>query len=485
MFRPLLFETLRLPTPDTYRTPAGVPPRDLAAYHLEKLERVLAEHHGRIAAMVIEPLVQAAAGMVMHPPGYLRGVRELTRKYDVLLIADEVAVGFGRTGRMFACEHEQVTPDLLCLAKGLTGGYLPMAATLATEEIWQAFLGDICREPDLLSRPHLRRQSAGGGRGAGHARRLRGGADAGSPAGEDRPAGRASAADRRAAARWRRPPVRPDRRHRVGPRPRRRKEPYPWEERRGMRVCDSRPPRRRVAASPGQRAGHHAAAGDLVGRNGPNRRRRRAWHRGGHRLSGPAERDGKSLYLLTKPTGCDRWERTPPTAPPAASGPTGRDPLRGCRWAWRATRPQQRPGVHAIIAGVADMTRNLGGPLLMTRHLPSLLIAPCLGCLISLACAAPPDETASPGAAPAAKKGNSTSYASLVKDRSGRPVLMINYRWKLYPATSVEVRLAAPDEAPAKVVPLYFVREYFQGDVSRKVFHCLDEAEQRKTVSRS
>ncbi len=128
------------------------------------------------------------------------------------------------------------------------------------------------------------------------------------------------------------------------------------------------------------------------------------------------------------------------------------------------------------------MTRNLGGPLLMTRHLPSLLIAPCLGCLISLACAAPPDETASPGAAPAAKKGNSTSYASLVKDRSGRPVLMINYRWKLYPATSVEVRLAAPDEAPAKVVPLYFVREYFQGDVSRKVFHCLDEAEQRETV---
>ena len=142
MFRPLLFETLRLPAPDINRRPPGVAPAELTAYHLEKLDRLLAEHHARIAAMVIEPLVQAAAGMIVHPPGYLRGVRELTRKYGVLLIADEVAGGFGRTGRMFACEHEQVTPDLMCVAKGLTGGYLPMAATLASEEIWQAFLGE-------------------------------------------------------------------------------------------------------------------------------------------------------------------------------------------------------------------------------------------------------------------------------------------------------------------------------------------------------
>jgi adenosylmethionine---8-amino-7-oxononanoate aminotransferase len=140
-FRPLLFETLRVPAPDSYRTPPGVPQEALAAHYLAAMERILAEHHHRIAAVVIEPLVQCAAGMIMHPPGYLRGVRELTRKYDVLLIADEVAVGFGRTGKMFACEHEQVTPDLLCLAKGLTGGYLPMAATLASDEIWQAFLG--------------------------------------------------------------------------------------------------------------------------------------------------------------------------------------------------------------------------------------------------------------------------------------------------------------------------------------------------------
>ena len=141
MFRPLLFETLRLPTPDPYRTPPGVAPEKLLEHHLNQAEQVLAEHHRRIAALVIEPLVQAAAGMIVHPPGYLKGVRELTRRYDVLLIADEVAVGMGRTGRMFACEHEDVTPDLLCLAKGLTGGYLPLAATLTTEEIWRAFLG--------------------------------------------------------------------------------------------------------------------------------------------------------------------------------------------------------------------------------------------------------------------------------------------------------------------------------------------------------
>ena len=141
MFRPLLFETLRLPAPDSYRTPPGVTAENLCQYHLDKLEQLLAAEHRRIAAIVIEPLVQAAAGMIMHPPGYLRGVRELTRKYDVLLIADEVAVGFGRTGRMFACAHENVTPDLLCLAKGLTGGYLPMAATLASEDILASLLG--------------------------------------------------------------------------------------------------------------------------------------------------------------------------------------------------------------------------------------------------------------------------------------------------------------------------------------------------------
>lgn len=141
VFRPLLFETLRVPAPDSYRMPPGVTRENLCGYHLEQLEKTLAQHHRRLAALVIEPLVQGAAGMIMHPPGYLRGVRELTRKYDVLMIADEVAVGFGRTGKMFACEHENVSPDLFCVAKGLTGGYMPLAATLATDEIWNAFLG--------------------------------------------------------------------------------------------------------------------------------------------------------------------------------------------------------------------------------------------------------------------------------------------------------------------------------------------------------
>jgi adenosylmethionine-8-amino-7-oxononanoate aminotransferase len=105
------------------------------------LERVLAAHEEEIAAVIVEPLVQGAAGMLTHAPGYLHEVRELCDSFGVLLICDEVATGFGRTGTMFACEHEGVSPDLLCLAKGLTGGYLPLAATLATERIYEGFLG--------------------------------------------------------------------------------------------------------------------------------------------------------------------------------------------------------------------------------------------------------------------------------------------------------------------------------------------------------
>ena len=142
LFQPLLFEVVRGPMPDSYRLPAGVDSAAAANHYLGIVERLVRAHHEELAAIVIEPLVQGAAGMVTHPPGFLRGVRELATRYDVLLIADEVAVGMGRTGRMFACEHEAVAPDLLCLAKGLTGGYLPLAATLATRRLWDAFLGD-------------------------------------------------------------------------------------------------------------------------------------------------------------------------------------------------------------------------------------------------------------------------------------------------------------------------------------------------------
>ena len=139
MFSPLLFEPLRAPSPYPYRYVGGPGLPDCRTAALQELERVLLDHRGEIAAVVVEPLVQGAAGMIVHPEGYLRGVRELTRKHYTLLIADEVAVGFGRTGSLFACDREGVSPDFLCLAKGLTGGYLPLAATLTTEAIYSAF----------------------------------------------------------------------------------------------------------------------------------------------------------------------------------------------------------------------------------------------------------------------------------------------------------------------------------------------------------
>jgi adenosylmethionine-8-amino-7-oxononanoate aminotransferase len=125
MYRPLLFDTLK------------AEPGDLG-----DMGRLMSAHRGEVAAVIMEPLVQGAAGMLVHPEGYLRGVRELCDRHDVLLILDEVATGFGRSGHMFACEHEGVAPDLLCLAKGITGGYLPLAATLASERVYEGFLGE-------------------------------------------------------------------------------------------------------------------------------------------------------------------------------------------------------------------------------------------------------------------------------------------------------------------------------------------------------
>ena len=137
----LLFKTIHVPPAVTFRVPKGESADSYLRFCYEKLESTLKENHSRIAAFVIEPLVQGAAGILVHAQGYLRRVRELTAEYGIPLIADEVAVGFGRTGTMFACEQEEVEPDFLCLAKGITAGYLPLAATLTTDEIYEAFLG--------------------------------------------------------------------------------------------------------------------------------------------------------------------------------------------------------------------------------------------------------------------------------------------------------------------------------------------------------
>jgi adenosylmethionine-8-amino-7-oxononanoate aminotransferase len=125
MYRPLLFDALKARAGDA-----------------ADMERLLAENEGEVAAVIAEPLVQGAAGMLLQPDGYLRDVRALCDRYGALLILDEVATGLGRTGEMFACGHEGVSPDLLCLGKGLTGGYLPLAATLTTERVYEGFLGE-------------------------------------------------------------------------------------------------------------------------------------------------------------------------------------------------------------------------------------------------------------------------------------------------------------------------------------------------------
>lgn len=131
IFGPLLTSSIAI------SSPAGTD----GAAALERLEDELTRRSYEIAAFIFEPLIQGAAGMLVHPPGFLKAAAELCRKHDVHVILDEVATGFGRTGTMFACEQEGVEPDLMCLAKGISGGYLPLAATLATEEIYSAFLG--------------------------------------------------------------------------------------------------------------------------------------------------------------------------------------------------------------------------------------------------------------------------------------------------------------------------------------------------------
>ncbi|MBE9503704.1 MAG: adenosylmethionine--8-amino-7-oxononanoate transaminase [Proteobacteria bacterium] len=142
IFKPLLFDSMMVMSPFCYRCEKSLEYPSCKLECLNDLEEVMNKHHHEVAALIMEPLMQGAAGMIAHPQGYLKGARELCDKYDIHLILDEVATGFGRTGKMFACEHENVSPDLMTVAKGISGGYLPLAATLASEEIYEAFKGE-------------------------------------------------------------------------------------------------------------------------------------------------------------------------------------------------------------------------------------------------------------------------------------------------------------------------------------------------------
>jgi adenosylmethionine-8-amino-7-oxononanoate aminotransferase len=141
IFRPLLFDVHHAPQPYCYRCPLGKSWPDCATACADEVERVFERRPGKIAALVIEPVMQGADGMIAQPPGYVRRMREICDRHGALLVCDEVATGFGRTGTMFAVEQEGVAPDLMTVAKGITGGYLPLAATLATEAVFASFLG--------------------------------------------------------------------------------------------------------------------------------------------------------------------------------------------------------------------------------------------------------------------------------------------------------------------------------------------------------
>ncbi|SEJ06825.1 adenosylmethionine-8-amino-7-oxononanoate aminotransferase [Pseudomonas linyingensis] len=141
-YKPLLLDTFKVPSPDCYHRPEGVSWEEHSQTMFAHMEQTLAEHHGEIAAVIVEPLIQGAGGMRMYHPIYLTLLREACDRHGVHLIADEIAVGFGRTGTLFACEQAGITPDFLCLSKALTGGYLPMAAVLTTDTVYQAFYAD-------------------------------------------------------------------------------------------------------------------------------------------------------------------------------------------------------------------------------------------------------------------------------------------------------------------------------------------------------
>lgn len=141
-YAPLIMQSAQMPSPDFRLSEAGEGAEDFALRCAAQLEQYVAQHHSELAAFIVEPLVQCAAGMGMYHPVYLTKAREICSKYEVHLIADEIAVGFGRTGTMFACEQADIKPDFICLSKGITGGYLPLSAVLTTDNVYQAFYHD-------------------------------------------------------------------------------------------------------------------------------------------------------------------------------------------------------------------------------------------------------------------------------------------------------------------------------------------------------
>ncbi len=141
-YAPLLHQAMTVPSPDARLAEAGESPADCAARCARALEDCLAEHHGRTAAFIVEPLVQCAAGMAMHDPEYLRLARAICDRYEVHLIADEIAVGFGRTGTFFAHQQAAIRPDFLCLSKGISGGYLPLSVVMTSDRVYQAFYAE-------------------------------------------------------------------------------------------------------------------------------------------------------------------------------------------------------------------------------------------------------------------------------------------------------------------------------------------------------
>ncbi|MCS7203900.1 MAG: adenosylmethionine--8-amino-7-oxononanoate transaminase [Thermodesulfovibrio sp.] len=143
IYKPLLSKSIQAPAPYCYRCEFDLNYPSCSMACLIEMEKILKQNYERVIAVIVEPVVQCAGGIIVWPEGYLKGLRELCNRYNILLIADEVATGFGRTGKMFASEHEKVTPDIICLSKGITNGYMPLAVTAVNEKIFNAFLGEI------------------------------------------------------------------------------------------------------------------------------------------------------------------------------------------------------------------------------------------------------------------------------------------------------------------------------------------------------